>query len=87
MSDRSGSNGELLGRLREGDEGALAALFSEHRDHLKRIVLIRMDRRLRGRADASDVLQEAYIDARQRLRQRMVAQGLSAQDVLATLET
>ena len=26
-------------------------------------------------------------DARQRLRQRMVAQGLSAQDVLATLET
>jgi RNA polymerase sigma-70 factor, ECF subfamily len=68
MSNIPESNGELLNRLQEGDEGALAELFSEHRERLKRIVIVRMDRRLRGRADASDVLQEAYIDARQRLR-------------------
>lgn len=68
MSGSSGSTSALVDRLKRGDEAALAELFSAHRDRLRQIVLIRMDRRLRGRADASDVLQEAYIDARQRLR-------------------
>ncbi|NQT16717.1 MAG: sigma-70 family RNA polymerase sigma factor [Planctomycetes bacterium] len=68
MSGNSGSTSALMDRLKRGDEAALAELFSAHRDRLRQIVLIRMDRRLRGRTDASDVLQEAYIDARQRLR-------------------
>ena len=68
MSGNSSSTDVLLDRLKGGDEQALAELFSAHRDRLKRIVLVRMDRRLQGRADASDVVQEAYLDARQRLR-------------------
>ncbi len=71
MSINCPSTSELIDRLRAGDEGALAELFSAYRDRLKQIVLIRMDRRLRGRADASDVIQEAYLDARQRLRHYM----------------
>lgn len=35
----------------------------DHRDRLRRMVDLRLDRRLAGRVDASDVLQEAYLDA------------------------
>lgn len=57
----------LLERLKEGDQKALAELFSRHRERLWRMVNFRMDRRLHGRVDADDILQEAYIDALQRL--------------------
>ena len=67
MSGNSDLIAALIERLKGGDEGALAELFSAHRDRLKQIVALRMDRRLQGRADASDVLQEVYLDARQRL--------------------
>ena len=42
-------------------------LFDRHCDRLKRMVQLRMDHRLKGRVDASDVLQEAYVEALQRL--------------------
>jgi RNA polymerase sigma-70 factor (ECF subfamily) len=54
--------------LRRGDEGALAPLFSNYRDRLRRMVEFRLDARLRGRVAPSDVLQEAYIDALKRLQ-------------------
>ena len=44
------------------DVGDLAALFVRHRDRLRRMVRLRLDRRLLGRVDPSDVLQEAYLD-------------------------
>jgi RNA polymerase sigma-70 factor (ECF subfamily) len=49
-----------------GDERALRDLFTRHRDRLRRMVKLRLDRRLQGRIDPSDVLQEAYIDVNQR---------------------
>src|SRR5512139_2839047 len=58
----------LLERLRNGDEASLAALFSRHREKLWRLVQFRLDPRLRGRVDADDVLQEAYLNAAQRVR-------------------
>lgn len=58
---------ELLGRLHRGDQQALAELFSRHRESLKRMVRWRLDRRLSGRFDPSDVLQEVYLDATRRL--------------------
>ncbi|MBI4612423.1 MAG: sigma-70 family RNA polymerase sigma factor [Planctomycetes bacterium] len=58
---------EVVERLRrEGEEG-LAAIFQEHRPRLLRMVEARMDPRLRGRVDASDIVQEAYQDASRRL--------------------
>jgi RNA polymerase sigma-70 factor (ECF subfamily) len=57
---------DLLERLREGDQPALAALYDRHRDKLRRMVQVRLDPRLKGRVAASDVLQEAYIDALKR---------------------
>jgi RNA polymerase sigma-70 factor (ECF subfamily) len=53
---------QLLQRLRTGDQSALAGLFDHYRGRLRRMVELRMDLRLRVRLDASDVLQEAYLD-------------------------
>lgn len=58
---------ELLSRVRGGDQKALAELYDRHRDKLRRMVQIRLDHRLAGRVSASDVLQEAYIDAVKRI--------------------
>jgi RNA polymerase sigma-70 factor (ECF subfamily) len=52
----------LLRRARAGDPQALAGLFAHYRDRLRRMVRLRLDRRLSGRLDASDVLQEAYVE-------------------------
>src|SRR5271165_7619242 len=54
-------------RLREGDRQALTDLFQRHRDRLRRMVELRMDARLQGRVDASDVLQDAFLDAAARV--------------------
>jgi RNA polymerase sigma-70 factor (ECF subfamily) len=66
MTDRPGEI-DLLARLREGDQQALADLYSHHRDALRRMVALRLDHRLNGRVSPSDVLQEAYIDALKRV--------------------
>ena len=57
----------LLERLRAGDARAAAELFARYRDRLYRMVRLRLDRRLQGRVDPSDVLQEAYLDVARRL--------------------
>jgi RNA polymerase sigma-70 factor (ECF subfamily) len=57
----------LIQRALAGEEAALAELFDAHRARLKRMVNLRMDHRLQARVDASDVLQEAYLDLAQRL--------------------
>ncbi|MCI0464386.1 MAG: sigma-70 family RNA polymerase sigma factor [Gemmataceae bacterium] len=57
----------LLRRAADGDREALAELFAHHRDRLRAMVRLRLDRRLQGRLDPSDVLQEVYLDFAQRL--------------------
>jgi len=56
----------LLLRAKAGDQQALAALFARYRDRLRRMVRLRLDRRIAGRIDASDVLQDAYLDVARR---------------------
>ncbi len=56
----------LLNRLRAGDVAAAGELFVICRDRLKRMVRLRLDRRLQGRLDASDVLQEAFLDVQKK---------------------
>ena len=60
-------NPVLLRSALAGDESALAALFDGYRGQLRRMIRLRLDRRLSGRVDSSDVLQEAYLDVRKRL--------------------
>lgn len=58
---------EELDRLKGGGEQAVAELFSKYRDRLERMVSFRLDRRLYGRLDADDVLQEAYLEIARRI--------------------
>ena len=58
---------ELVQRAVRGDQRAAAVLFSQYEDRLKRIVQLRLDRRLYGRVGASDIVQEAMIEASRRL--------------------
>jgi RNA polymerase sigma-70 factor (ECF subfamily) len=53
-------------RLRAGDPAAAGELFAEFRERLKKVVKLRLDRRLQGRLDASDVLQEAFLDVQRK---------------------
>ena len=46
-----------------GDAGAWGSLLTQHTDRLSRMVSFRLDPRLRGRIDAADVVQEAYVEA------------------------
>jgi RNA polymerase sigma-70 factor, ECF subfamily len=57
---------DLIRRAEAGDPSALAELFELHSDRLRRMVRMRLDRRLQGRIDPSDVLQEAQIDVLRR---------------------
>src|ERR1700730_6290144 len=62
-----GGDNEVLRRAVAGDEEALRALFTAHRDRLKRMVQLRLSRRLAGRVDDSDVLQEAFVEVARKL--------------------
>ena len=62
MTNDSGQTSELLRRAGQGDRQAAGDLFFQHRERLRRMVQLRLDRRLQGRLDASDVLQEAYLE-------------------------
>jgi len=44
----------------------LNELFAEHRGRLRRMIRLRMDRRMQGRVDPSDVIQETFVEAAQR---------------------
>jgi RNA polymerase sigma-70 factor (ECF subfamily) len=68
MTDSADDAPLWLEGLRRGDPDALTALFSRHRDRLRRMIEFRIDARLKSRVSASDVLQEAYIEALHRLK-------------------
>jgi RNA polymerase sigma-70 factor, ECF subfamily len=57
----------LIRRAAAGDREALAVLFHRHRKRLRQMVRLRLDRRLQGRVDPSDVLQEAFLDLAEKL--------------------
>src|SRR5215467_7505369 len=77
MNADTRTNEELLAAARDGDEGALAVLVERHRERLERMVRLRIDRRLQGRVDPADVVQEAYLAVRGKFAQYMADPHLS----------
>ncbi len=59
MSDSDEAN--FIQRAQNGDAGALGQLLETHRDRLVRMIRFRMDRRLLGRIEPDDVVQETYV--------------------------
>jgi RNA polymerase sigma-70 factor, ECF subfamily len=57
----------LIDRAKGGDRSARQQLLVRHRDRLRRMISVRMDRRLAARVDPSDVVQEVLTDAAQEL--------------------
>jgi RNA polymerase sigma-70 factor, ECF subfamily len=67
VSGNDGTIDELVRKAADGEEAALASLFDRYRARLRQMVRLRLDRRLQGRVDPSDILQEAYMDLAQKL--------------------
>jgi RNA polymerase sigma-70 factor (ECF subfamily) len=67
MTDKTSETDWLLQQAARGDGQFLGTLLARHRDRLRRMVALRLDRRLQGRIDPSDVIQEAYLEASARL--------------------
>jgi RNA polymerase sigma-70 factor (ECF subfamily) len=62
VATESKETAALLERAGRGDSRAVGALFALHQERLRRMVQVRMDRRLQGRLNPSDVLQEAFLE-------------------------
>jgi RNA polymerase sigma-70 factor, ECF subfamily len=67
MSNDPSEPSDLLRRAGAGDAAALGRLLDGYRQRLRRMVRLRLDPRLQGRIDPSDVLQEASLEATRRL--------------------
>ena len=76
MESKSADSLDLIERARAGDREARGALFDGHRQRLRRMVEMRLDARLQARLDASDVIQDAYVDVVGRLPEYLAAPHL-----------
>lgn len=59
---------QLLEQARSGDEDAVNALIDGHRNSLRHLVRMRLDRKIQRRVDVSDVVQDVLIEANRRLK-------------------
>ncbi|MEM6365530.1 MAG: sigma-70 family RNA polymerase sigma factor [Planctomycetota bacterium] len=59
----------LLRLAAHGEQGSWQELMERHRDRLDRMVRLRLDARMQARVDASDVIQDAFVEAWKKLPQ------------------
>src|SRR5262245_3715670 len=69
MDHNSSATADLIERALAGDRQALNEVFARHRERLRRMVEMRLDWRLQARLDASDVIQDAYLEVVTRLEE------------------
>jgi RNA polymerase sigma-70 factor (ECF subfamily) len=70
-ADNASEIHRLLRRAAEGDQACWGELLTRHRERLRRMIAFRLDQRLQGRIDPSDVLQEVYLEASLHLAEYM----------------
>lgn len=58
---------QLLDLAKIGDREATDRLLARHREALRRMIALRLDRRIQQRVDASDIVQDVLVDADRRL--------------------
>jgi RNA polymerase sigma-70 factor, ECF subfamily len=73
MTDSGTTTDDLLQLAKAGNAAALGALFAQYRDRLRQMVRLRLDPRIARRVDASDVLQDAYLDVARRFPEYLAA--------------
>lgn len=69
MQENTIQTDALLKNLREGNDKAVNELLERHRTPLRRMIELRLDRQMARRVDASDVVQDVFIEASGRLRE------------------
>ena len=69
MNDAAVSRSELIARARAGDREALGELLEGYRGYLKVLTARQIDRRLGGRLDASDLVQQTFLSAYRKVDQ------------------
>jgi RNA polymerase sigma-70 factor, ECF subfamily len=62
-------DGDLLLRIEGGDDRAMTEMFTRHRERLRQMIRLRLDRRLQGRIDSSDVLQDTFLEVARRAQE------------------
>src|SRR5712692_10348388 len=67
MASQDSETEELIERASQGDRLARQELLVRHQARLRQMIAVRMDRRLGARLDPSDVVQEVFADACQKL--------------------
>jgi RNA polymerase sigma-70 factor (ECF subfamily) len=72
----------LLSAARAGDEAARGRILEAFRDYLRLLARLQIDRRLQGKLDASDVVQETFLQAHRCFGQ---FQGTSESELAAWL--
>ncbi len=60
---------QLVKAVADGDPQAVNDLMERHRSALRRLIQFRLDRKISGRVDASDVVQDVLIEANRRLKE------------------
>lgn len=76
MWPESAETQELLSAARSGDADARNQLLERHREALRRMVGLRLDRAVQRRVDASDVVQDVLVEASQRLSDYLASSGM-----------
>jgi RNA polymerase sigma-70 factor (ECF subfamily) len=59
---------QLLAQAKDGDPSAVNALMDRHRNSLRQMVRMRLDKRIQNRVDVSDVVQDVLVEANRRLQ-------------------
>jgi RNA polymerase sigma-70 factor (ECF subfamily) len=54
---------ELIAQIRSGDDGALGRLFERYSAYLTLLARLQIGRRLQGKADPADMVQETFLEA------------------------
>ncbi|QEH38724.1 ECF RNA polymerase sigma factor SigW [Aquisphaera giovannonii] len=67
MPDPDSHAPDLIEQAAGGDRAARESLLARYRDHLRRMVAVRLDGRLSRRIDPSDIVQETLMEADRRL--------------------
>ena len=75
-SDMPGLHLELALKASEGDDVAARTLFAEFYKPLRSYVQLRMNPELQSRLDASDIVQETFVEANRRLKEYLQRQSM-----------
>ena len=58
---------QLIAQAKGGDESAVNQLMDRHRNSLRQLVRMRLDKKIQKRVDVSDVVQDVLVEANRRL--------------------